>query len=122
MLTWFGRAEEGIEWIQKAMRLNPYHPERFWNHLGRAYFVARRYAEAAAAFAKIARPDAGQLAFLAACRAAMDDAAGAERLAQAVLAQAPNFTATNCLATQHYKHDADREHHRALLLKAGLPA
>jgi hypothetical protein len=22
------------------MRLNPYHPERFWNHLRRAYFVA----------------------------------------------------------------------------------
>ena len=36
ILTWMGRAEEGIEWIQKAMRLNPYHPERFWNHLGRA--------------------------------------------------------------------------------------
>jgi adenylate cyclase len=122
MLTWFGRAEEGIDWILKAMRLNPYHPERFWNHLGRAYFVAKRYAEAAAAFAKIARPDAGQLAFLAACRAAMGDAAGAASLAQAVLAQAPNFTATNFLATQHYKHDPEREHHRALLVTAGLPA
>jgi adenylate cyclase len=122
MLTWLGRAEEGIDWILKAMRLNPYHPERFWNHLGRAYFVAKRYAEAAAAFAKIARPDAGQLAFLASCRAAMEDATGAAALAQAVLAQAPNFTAANFLATQHYKRDADREHHRALLLKAGLPA
>ena len=122
MLTWFGRAEEGIEWILKAMRLNPYHPERFWNHLGRAYFVARRYAESAAAFGKIARPDAGQLAFLASCRAALEDAPGAQALAQAVLAQAPNFTATNFLATQHYKHEGDREHHRALLLKTGLPA
>jgi adenylate cyclase len=121
MLTWFGRAEEGIDWILKAMRLNPYHPERFWNHLGRAYFVARRYAEAAAAFAKIARPDAGQLAFLACCRAAMDDAPGAQLSAQAVLVQAPNFTTAKFLATQHYKHDTDREHHRALLIKAGLP-
>ena len=34
MLTWLGQAGEGIEWIKKAMRLNPYHPERFWNHLG----------------------------------------------------------------------------------------
>jgi adenylate cyclase len=122
MLTWFGRAEEGIDWILKAMRLNPYHPERFWNHLGRAYFVAKRYAEAAAAFAKIARPDAGQLAFLACCRAAMEDTTGAAALAEAVLAQAPNFTAANFLATQHYKHEAEREHHRALLMKAGLPA
>ena len=28
------------------MRLNPYHPERFWSHLGRAYFAAKRYDEA----------------------------------------------------------------------------
>jgi adenylate cyclase len=31
VLTWLGRPEEGIEWIRKAMRLNPYHPERFWS-------------------------------------------------------------------------------------------
>src|SRR5690606_33592571 len=37
-LTWLGRPEEGIEWIRRAMRLNPYHPERYWSHLGRAYF------------------------------------------------------------------------------------
>ena len=46
ILTWLGQAEEGIEWIRKAMRLNPYHPERFWFHLARAQFVAKRYAEA----------------------------------------------------------------------------
>ena len=122
MLTWIGQPDEGVEWIQKAMRLNPYHPERFWNHLGHAYFVARRYGDAVAAFSRIARPDASHLAFLAACRAAMDEAAAAQSLTQAVLAQVPGFTASAHLATQHYKHDADREHHRAMLLKAGLPA
>ena len=30
-LTWLGRPEEGIDWIRKAMRLNPCHPERFWS-------------------------------------------------------------------------------------------
>ena len=34
VLTWLGQPEEGIEWIRKAMRLNPFHPERFWSHLG----------------------------------------------------------------------------------------
>ena len=43
LLTWLGRAGEGIEWIRKAMRLNPYHPERFWSHLGKAQFAAREY-------------------------------------------------------------------------------
>ena len=46
LLTWLGRPEEGIDWIKKAMRLNPYHPERFWNHLGRACYCAEKYAEA----------------------------------------------------------------------------
>ena len=41
MLTWLGRPTEGIEWIQRAMRLNPYHPQRFWSHLGRAQYTAR---------------------------------------------------------------------------------
>ena len=41
------------------MRLNPYHPERFWFHLARAQFVARRYADAiefAAAHERARRP------------------------------------------------------------------
>ena len=49
LLTWLGRPEDGIEWIRKAMRVNPYHPERFWNHLGRAHYTARQYSEAVAA-------------------------------------------------------------------------
>ena len=31
VLTWLGQPEDGFPWIEKAMRLNPYHPERFWN-------------------------------------------------------------------------------------------
>ncbi|MEX0815775.1 MAG: adenylate/guanylate cyclase domain-containing protein, partial [Dongiaceae bacterium] len=57
ILTWLGRPEEGIDWIKKAMRLNPYHPQRFWSHLGRAYFVARRYYESVEAFKRISVPD-----------------------------------------------------------------
>ena len=73
LLTWLGRPEEGIEWIRKAMRLNPYHPERYWSHLGRAYFVAQRYAEAVEAFARISRPDHTHHAFMAAACAQMGD-------------------------------------------------
>ena len=64
MLTWLGQPDEGIEWIRKAMRLNPYHPERFWNHLARACFAARRYDEAIEALrcVTLARRDASRLA------------------------------------------------------------
>jgi adenylate cyclase len=33
----------------------------------------------------------------------------------------PTFSVAAYLATQHYKHDADRRRHEAGLLKAGLP-
>src|SRR5262249_12906285 len=66
LLTWLGRPEEGIDWIKKAMRLNPYHPQRFWNHLGRACYCAERYAEAAEALSRITQPDHNHHALLAA--------------------------------------------------------
>jgi len=122
VLTWIGQAEQGIEWIQKAMRLNPYHPERFWSHLGRAYFVARRYGEAIKAFQRISRADHSHLAFLAACHAQLGDAAAATGAVHEVLQRAPDFSIARFIATQHYKQESDREHHRAALVKAQLPA
>ena len=122
MLTWLGRPEEGIEWIRKAMRINPYHPERFWGHLGRAQFVARAYGDAIRSFSRITKPDHTHFAFLAAASAQMGDAGAASAYAQEVTSCAPAFTVGACLATLHYKNASDLEHHREALLKAGLPA
>jgi adenylate cyclase len=121
LLTWLGRPEEGIDWIKRAMQLNPYHPERYWNHLGRAYYVARRYPEAAQAFARISAPDHTHHAFLAAAFAQMGDATAAAAHAQQVTRRAPDFSAQAYLDTLHYQRPSDREHHRDGLLKAGLP-
>jgi adenylate cyclase len=121
LLTWLGRPEEGIDWIRRAMRLNPYHPERYWSHLGRAYYMARRYPEAAEAFARISRPDHTHHAFLAAAFAQIGDATAASAHAEETLRRAPDFSAQNYLETLHYKRASDREHHREGLLKAGLP-
>jgi adenylate cyclase len=102
------------------MRLNPYHPERYWSHLGRAYFVARRYTEALEAFARISRPDHTHHAFLAAAFAQMGDATAARAHAEEVRQCQPEFSVDAYLATLHYKHESDRDHHRAGLLEAGL--
>jgi adenylate cyclase len=120
ILTWLGRPLEGIEWIEKAMRLNPYHPERFWNHLGRAYFVARRYAEAVDALKCITSPDPAQRALFACCHARLGEVAAAAAHRHEVLMQMPTFTASEHLATLHYKHADDREHHRQSLIEAGF--
>ena len=121
LLTWLGQPEEGIDWIKKAMRLNPYHPERFWSHLGRACYCAERYAEAADAFSRITRPDHAHHAFLAATFAQMGNADAAAAHATEVLKREPKFSVAAHLAFQHYKHDTDRKRYEAGLLKAGLP-
>jgi adenylate cyclase len=121
LLTWLGRPEEGIDWIKKAMRLNPYHPERFWSHLGRACYCAEKYAEAAEAFSRITRPDHTHHAFLAATFAQMGNAVAAAAHGAEVLKREPKFSVAAYLTTQHYKLEADRQRHLAGLLKAGLP-
>ena len=122
VLTWLGRPEEGIEWIKRAMRLNPHHPERFWNHLGRAYFVARRYGEAVDAFSRISAPDQFHHAFLAGAQTMAGEPRHAAAHAAAVLARDPAFTVESYLTTLHYKNTEDLGHHREALLRAGLPA
>ncbi|MBR0937595.1 adenylate/guanylate cyclase domain-containing protein [Bradyrhizobium jicamae] len=122
LLTWLGRPEEGIDWIKRAMRLNPFHPERFWSHLGRACYCAEKYADAAEAFSRITRPDHTHHAFLAATLAQMGNAVAAAAHAAEVLKREPGFSVATHLATQHYKREPDRARYEAGLLKAGLPA
>ena len=120
-LTWTGAPEEGVEWIKKAMALNPYHPERFWGHLGRAHFVAQQYAEAIECYRNLSNVDSQVHASLAAAMAGEGDEAGAKRHGAEVLKQAPDFTISDHLATLHYQHQADADHHRQMLRLAGLP-
>src|SRR5579871_1179661 len=121
MLTWIGQPEDGIRWIEKAMRLNPSHPERFWSHLGRAYFVARRYADAVSAFGRFTAPTQVHFSFLAAASAELGDEAAAHQYAGEVLKREPKFSVDAFMKTLHYKRTEDIAHHRAALLKAGLP-
>jgi len=122
VLTWLGQADEGIEWIRKAMRLNPYHPERFWFHLARAQFVARRYAEAIDSLRHISAPDTLHHALLAACHARLGNAMVAGAHVAEVLRREPGFTIRgHCLPMLHYGRESDLAHHVDALREAGLP-
>jgi adenylate cyclase len=121
VLTWLGRPEEGIEWIRRAMRLNPYHPERFWSHLGRAQYTARIYADAIESFSKLTAPDHTHHAFLAASSAQLGNRVAALAHAREVLQRKQDFTVSGYLQTLHYQQPSDTEHVREGLMKAGLP-
>jgi adenylate cyclase len=105
----------------KAMRLNPYHPERFWFHLARAQFVARRYAEAIESLRHITAPDTLHHALFAACHAQLDDVPAAATHAAEVMKRVPGFTIReHCLPILHYRRESDLAHHLESLRKAGL--
>jgi adenylate cyclase len=122
ILTWIGRAEEGNEWIRKAMRLNPHHPERFFSHLGKAYFAARRYGEAIEAFMHLSALDAGQQAFVAAACALMGDRTAAAAHAARIARIDPAFTPAAFKATLHYARQSDFNHVLDGLAKAQAAA
>ncbi len=121
LLTWKGQGNEGAEWIEKAMRLNPFHPPRHWTHLGRARFVERRYEDALEALNKNTAPDANTFALMTACASYLGEDAQAKTYAAKVLEVEPTFTVTDYANGLHYLKPEDLEHHRAPLLKAGLP-
>jgi adenylate cyclase len=121
LLTWLGQPEEGIAWIRRAMRLNPYHPERFWSHLARACFVARRHGEALEALGRLSRPDALQHALAAAAASELaDDALTARHVAEALRAN-PELTVAGIIAGTHYALASDLALHREALIAAGFP-
>jgi adenylate cyclase len=120
LFTWLGRAEEGLEWIRKAMRLNPHHPVRFWSHLGRAHFVGRQYAQAIEDFMHLSTMDAQQHAFIAACYGWLGDRTASSAHVTRLRQLDPELDLEKFLATMHYANDADLQHLREGLVKAGL--
>ena len=120
LMTWLGRPEESIELIKQAMELNPYHPPRFWGHLGRAYYTGRHYADAATSIEHIAEPDILQCAFLASSYGRMDNKAEAERYVESALSQKSNLTIKELMTMQHYGQENDIQHFREGLKKAGF--
>ncbi|RUV67619.1 MAG: adenylate/guanylate cyclase domain-containing protein [Mesorhizobium sp.] len=120
LLTWLGRPEEGIEWIRKAMQLNPHHPERFWSHLGKAHFAARQYGEAIEAFMHLSTMDSVQHAFAAACYGWLGDEIAAAAHLGKIRTLDPQFDLDSFIATLHYAQESDVQHVREGLLKAGI--
>jgi adenylate cyclase len=120
LLTWLGRPEEGIEWIAKAMRLNPHHPARFWSHLGKAHFTARQYGEAIEAFMHLSAMEVLQHAFVAACYGWLGDRTAAAAHVARVRELDPEFDVEAFLATIHYDNEEDLQHLRDGLAKAGI--
>lgn len=120
LFTWLGQSEEGIDWIRRAMKLNPHHPARFWGHLGRAHFVGRQYAKAIEAFMHMASFDAQQHGFLAASYSWLGDKTAAAAHVGRLRELDRELDLGEFLATMHYARAEDLQHLKEGLQMAGF--
>jgi TolB-like protein/Tfp pilus assembly protein PilF len=118
--AYLGNSADAIQWINKALRLNPYPPEWYRTWLGMAYYVGRHYEQAianlnprmapgpwgrmysAASFAQLNRMDEAR-AQLAECRALR-----------------PRGSLMEYASAEPFKNAGDRDHLIQGLRKAGL--
>jgi adenylate cyclase len=96
-----GRAEEGVELIKRAMRLNPHHPEWYIRSLGYALYYAQRYADAIAAYTQLRDRDLSCHLHLALSYAQLGQHLEAAAEAAEVLKLDPDFSA-RCFAEKDY--------------------
>jgi adenylate cyclase len=122
LLLYMGNPTEAIERLQRAMRLNPFHPKWFDGFLAAAYFSDRQYDNAI----KTTKPliDLGIPADhirLAASYAYLGHVDKAKVYAARVLELEPDFSIQRFAKSRSYREKSDLEHYLEGLRMAGLP-
>jgi TolB-like protein/Tfp pilus assembly protein PilF len=111
ILSYVGRAVEAEQWVRKAMRLNPYHPQRYWTHLARALFHLQCFDEAMSALDNVVKPRIDDLAYRVATAGMLGNASGVSARVQNLRKQFPDFHADNFIDSLPY---TDEEYCNAL--------
>lgn len=122
-LSQAGKADVGLQFALKAIRINPHHPEYYLDQLAQIQFDARQYAAAVATIQSIRSLDTPSMRiYLAASHAMLGEDAAAKNVAERILKVDPNATASSCVAhSARYALERDQQHLREALEKAGLP-
>ena len=122
VLTLRGHPEEALGWIDRAKRLNPFHPPYYDYWRGRTLYVLRRYAEALQAYTRVPGLTSYIRVQLAACYGQLGQAEQARPYVDALLQDQPKLGAADYIDRDFaFERLEDREHLREGLLKAGLP-
>lgn len=121
-LMYVNRPLDGAAIVQQAMRHNPYHPNWYWNILGRCFHTARKYAEAISVLERVSNPPYWVLAYLAACHAESGNRDKAEILKAATIAEKPDFTISDFSRALPYRNEKVLNEFLDGFRKAGFPA
>ncbi len=97
-LLYVDRPEDGLRRIREAMRLNPLHPDWFWNIQGRCLHLLGRHTEALTAFRHIMSPVFYHFAYMAACHHALGQTEAAEAMKARLFIARPDFDVSRFVA------------------------
>ena len=118
-----GRPAEALGLLEAAKGLDStFAPSWYWSSMLLLRYVARDDAGAIDAFRRQADPRPWTHALAAAAHANRGDGTAAGVQVAATLEQCPGFTITASMKRDPFRHDADRDHYRDGMLRAGLPA
>jgi TolB-like protein/class 3 adenylate cyclase/Flp pilus assembly protein TadD len=116
-----GNPGTAIEQITEAMRLNPYHPDRYWHLLGWASFHAGKYEEGLEAMKRIVNPGAADHRVMAALNARLGRPVEAANHTREVLIHEPDFAISHFRRNLPYRNESDAQDYAEALALAGLP-
>ena len=116
-----GQPDDGAALIRQAMRRNPYHPNWYWNILGRCFHSAGEFAKAIAVFERVASPPFWTHAYLTACHTAVGNVKQAAEHRDTTLALRPDFSVARFAQNFPYREQSDLARFLKTLSDAGLP-
>jgi TolB-like protein/Tfp pilus assembly protein PilF len=123
-LIHWGHLEEGLEHLERIMRLDPFHPPACQTFLGNAFYFIGRYSEAIESLRAAARrlpTFRPTFVWLAATAAQLGYDEEAREAAAVVLRRDPGFTISGWLQLHQFARQADADHVAEGLRKARLP-
>ena len=124
ILSLSGRPNEGIPFIEKAMRIDPIPTVLYLWHLGVAYHESKQYKKALELYKKIIDREPnhrGAHIRMAAAYSFLGDGDKARKAASEVLKIDPNFSLKGFVSKLPYKNKTDNERYVNALRMAGLP-
>ena len=123
VLTIRGRPEEALGWLEKARRLNPFHPPYYDVGLAKTLYLLRRYTDAVRVYTRIPGLNHSIRVQLVASYAHSGQIAEARAHVEVLLREQPALGAADYIHRDFaFERPEDREHFREGLIKAGLPA
>ena len=120
-LSYLGKAEEAVELIQKAMRLNPVYPNWYIQGLMIALYCARNYEEVISASKAISVRHLATHLLLAGSYAQLGQLDDAKNQVEIALDESPDFSLRQWSENLSFDDSTDLKHYIDGLRKAGLP-